>query len=345
LPQWAAAVPDSRFKPFVQYKGPFLIWMGLLMFMLRLGARRQLGFELDTDDALENINRLSRCRQENMAHHDTLDHYLGHVDPLDVHLFRHQMVYRLIRMRVVDHGKLLGYFLVALDGTGQLYFRQRHCEHCLTKVVDGQTQYYHHVLEAKLITPDGLAISIGSEFIQNDDPKATKQDCELKAFARLAGRLKKDYPQLRMCLLLDGLYANGPVMQTCEDNGWKYIITFKKGSLPSLWQEYLSLRRMIQQNRQRLESADGVRQTFAWVDGLEHADDQKRRHRVNALGCLECDGQDRTMFAWLTNFEITPRNVDELANHGGRCRWKIENEGFNIQKNGGFNLEIGRAHV
>jgi hypothetical protein len=28
-----------------------------------------------------------------------------------------------------------------------------------------------------------------------------------------------------------------------------------------------------------------------------------------------------------------------LANSGGRCRWKIENEGFNLQKNSGFNLE------
>ena len=32
-------------------------------------------------------------------------------------------------------------------------------------------------------------------------------------------------------------------------------------------------------------------------------------------------------------------NVDIIANQGGRLRWKIENEGFNIQKNGGFNLE------
>ena len=28
-----------------------------------------------------------------------------------------------------------------------------------------------------------------------------------------------------------------------------------------------------------------------------------------------------------------------MANRGGRCRWKSENEGFNNQKNGGFNLE------
>ena len=30
------------------------------------------------------------------------------------------------------------------------------------------------VLEAKLVTPEGLAISIGSEFIENSDPKAAK---------------------------------------------------------------------------------------------------------------------------------------------------------------------------
>lgn len=29
----------------------------------------------------------------------------------------------------------------------------------------------------------------------------------------------------------------------------------------------------------------------------------------------------------------------DLANRGARCRWKIENQGFNLQKNGGFNLE------
>jgi hypothetical protein len=38
-------------------------------------------------------------------------------------------------------------------------------------------------------------------------------------------------------------------------------------------------------------------------------------------------------------FIPTARNVDTLADQAGRLRWKIENEGFNIQKNGGFNLQ------
>ena len=52
------------------------------------------------------------------------------------------------------------------------------------------------------------------------------------------------------------------------------------------------------------------------------------------------EGQLRTTkFKWVTNFHPTTKNVQELAANGGRIRWKIENEGFNVQKNGGFELE------
>jgi len=338
MKSWLVGVPDSRFQPFVEYPGSFLLWAGLLLYILRLGARRQLRFELDSPQALENLNRLSGCAQRTMAHPDTLNHYLGHVDPEDLGGLRRAMVYRLIRMKVLDHARLLGHFLVVLDGTGQLFFNRRHCDHCLTKVVDGKSQYFHHVLEAKLVSPGGLAISIGSEFIENVDPKASKQDCQIKAFYRLAERLKKDFPQLRLCLCLDGLYAKGPVLQTCRDNGWKYFITFKKGSLPGLWKDYLSLRRLSAPNRRKERHGD-KEQIFAWVEGMEHIDEQKRLHRVNAFQCIERHGSKRTRFVWLTNFQVSGHTIASLGNRGGRCRWKIENEGFNIQKNGGFGLE------
>jgi len=37
-------------------------------------------------------------------------------------------------------------------------------------------------------------------------------------------------------------------------------------------------------------------------------------------------------------------NVTELSNEGGRLRCKIENEGFNVQKNGGYALEHIYTH-
>ena len=322
------------------YESRFLLWMGMLLFLLKMGARRQLDFELDSPEALANLNRLSGCDQSDVAHHDTLDHYLGHVEPAEISAkIRHRMVHHMIRMKALDSERVMGHFMIGVDGTQELSFPERHCEYCLERTNGSKTLYYHNVLEAKLLTSKGLAISVGTEFIENTDPEATKQDCELKAFTRLAAQLKRDFPQLRLCLSLDALYANGNVMDICRQNDWRYIITFKKGSLPAVWQEYQTLLELCPQNRKVYHPSPNCRQELAWVHDLEYIDDQGRQQQFHAFQCQEQDGDDRRFFAWLTNFSVWVQNVAGLANRGGRLRWKIENEGFNTQKNGGVNLE------
>ena len=44
-------------------------------------------------------------------------------------------------------------------------------------------------------------------------------------------------------------------------------------------------------------------------------------------------------FVWLTNLHLCANNVENIANKGGRLRWKIENEGFNVQKNNGYEMQ------
>jgi hypothetical protein len=339
LRPWMDALHDPRDPNRITYPARCLTWTGLLVFLLKLGSRRQIRFELDSPTALENLNRLAGCRQDRVPHGDTLNYLLGRLAPGELAGLRRRMVNRLIRMKVLDGGRLLGHFLLGVDGTGQLTFHERHCPHCLERTVGGQTQYYHHVLEAKLVTPEGLAISIGTEFIENADPRASKQDCELKAFTRLAKQLHKDFPQLRLCLLLDALYANGPVFDLCKQYRWKYIVTFKEGGLPALWTEYEALRGLQPENRRTETPAEGVCQTFAWVPDLPYTDSDGRTHWLGALECREERGDQATRFAWLTNFRVDPNTVTALGNRGGRLRWTIENEGFNIQKNGGFALE------
>lgn len=41
---------------------------------------------------------------------------------------------------------------------------------------------------------------------------------------------------------------------------------------------------------------------------------------------------------WIVSFKISERNIKELI-YFGRQRWRIENEGFNMQKNGTFDIE------
>ncbi|MBN2035387.1 MAG: hypothetical protein JW768_01475, partial [Chitinispirillaceae bacterium] len=55
-----------------------------------------------------------------------------------------------------------------------------------------------------------------------------KQDCELKAFKRLAPQIKAMFPLLRICLLCDSLYAAATIMDICKQYGWAFCISFKE---------------------------------------------------------------------------------------------------------------------
>ena len=42
-------------------------------------------------------------------------------------------------------------------------------------------------------------------------------------------------------------------------------------------------------------------------------------------------------FRWVSNLKVTKQNIEEMINAGRGC-WKIENEGFNNQKNGLYRI-------
>ena len=103
----------------------------------------------------------------------------------------------LIEQKMLRKFRFLGKFhLVAVDATGTATFDHKHCDQCLTKTSKtGVVTYFHYVLEAKIVTTTGLSISLASEFIENDpDRDYEKQDCEQKAFKRIAKKIKKHFP-------------------------------------------------------------------------------------------------------------------------------------------------------
>jgi hypothetical protein len=271
---------------------------------------------------------------DTLPHGDTLNYLLRGTDPQSIRELRRLAIHSLIRKRVLEPYRLRGiYYPVAIDGTWQLTFATRHCDHCLTQTHDEKTTYYHPVLEAKLALDNGLALSIGTAFIENERPDVSKQDCELKAFFRLAAQLKTDFPQLRICLLLDGLYAAEPVFDLCERYHWAYLITFKEGSMPAVFAEFEALKKLAPNQTLRAHQQNR-RQTFRWVNDIAY-----EHHRLNALECTEETPEGTKRFVWLSSWLLNAAHVEELANQGARRRWTIENQGFNVQKNGGYHLE------
>lgn len=346
---WLDRLPDSRAQEACTYHRRFLAWWGLQLYLLQLGSRRQLDFELRDagSPVLANLNRLAQTTQITLPVHDTLDHFIGHVRLAGWEQLRNRCVQRLLRMKALDAARLLGQPVLLLDATGLLCFHQRHCPECLTQRHGAQTLYFHHVLEAKLLGPGGVVVSLGSEFIENGDAadargrgaEAIKQDCELKAAQRLLPRIKKDYPQLRFVLAVDNLYACGTLFALAQELDWSFVATFKEGRTPALWRDYQALLPLCPGNTLRRTWDDRV-QEFRWVKDLCYEDSEGRSWRLNALECTEQtkDGP-RHYFAWLTPLPVGRKTVEAIAQKGGRYRWKIENEGFNRQKNSGLNLE------
>lgn len=320
------------------------------MFACRLGARRQIGLLLRTAAAAQSMRTVFGV--DKVAHGDAVDNVVCALAPAEMQEVVTSMTETLIRKKVLYSQRLLErYYCVAIDGTGTVTYGERHCAHCLTRTHNGKTTYFHNVLEAKLITPSGFAFSLMSEFIVNPEPNPSKQDCELKAFYRMAKRLKQRFPKLPIVLLLDGLFACGPVFEICRNNRWKFIINLKDGSLPSVNEEFHALCRSNPANQLRRTTGANsrIRQHYRWVNDIDYIDNDKREHRLAVFECRETKpdkgGEKKTTtFRWVTNFAVEKTNVITLADQGGRLRWKIENEGFNTQKTGGYELEHAYTH-
>jgi hypothetical protein len=351
LNSWLGRLPDTRDPDSCTYATTFLAWWGIHLYLLQLGSRRQLDFELRDGGApvLANFNRLAETQQTTLPVQDTLDHFLEHVALTGWERLRTQMVQRLLRMKALDAARLHGRPVLLIDATGLLCFHRRHCSDCLVQRHGTKTLYLHQVLEAKLLGPAGVVVSLGSEFIDNADAgdrrgknaEQIKQDCELKALARLLPRIKKAYPQLHFVLALDSLYGCGTVFALAKQFGWSFVVTFKEGRTPALWREFRALLPECPENVVKRQWKGDYDQEFRWVRQLDYEDSEGRSWKLNALECTETTTTtgEQQYFAWLTDLSLGVKTVEEIAQKGGRYRWKVENEGFNRQKNSGLNLE------
>jgi hypothetical protein len=340
-----AHVTDPRDPLKITYPLASLAFAGMTMFLFRLQARRQIGLLLRNGPSIRKFQALFDV--ERFPHGDTLDGTFSNLEVDQIQAVVSGMTETLIRKKVLYSYRVLGiYFIVAVDGTGTVNFDHRHCPHCLTRTHNGKTLYYHPVLEAKLLTSNGFAFSLMTEFIENPVQKETKQDCELKAFYRLAERLKIRFPRLPILLSLDGLFAGGPTFDLCRRYGWKFMIVLTDDDLPSVNEEFEALSKLQPENRLIWHTGKQahIKQAFRWADDIAYADSEKKQHTVSVIECLETkpdkEGQKKTTkFKWVTNCRVSCKKVTTLSNDGGRIRWKIENEGFNVQKTGGYELE------
>jgi hypothetical protein len=314
------------------------------------GALFMYIFKETSRNAYNNDRRESCFRKNffkyfkiNLPHGDAYDDVLRVLPPEELESLKAQLVSSLIEQKMFRKFRFLGKFhLIAVDATGMATFEQKHCDHCLTKTSKtGVVTYFHYVLEAKIVTATGLSISLASEFIENDPGRDyEKQDCEQKAFVRLAAKIKKYFPRLPICILGDGLYPNNTVFDICAKNDWKFIITLKDGNIKT-FQTEVDLLKVTAIRRSVCRANKTTRTTleYAFLNDIEYSGRYFSWVECNEI-IVNTKGITKSChrFVYITNVTQDHQKVIETADNG-RLRWKIENEGFNSQKNLGYALE------
>ena len=343
LASWLEEGRDPRQSGRTVFPMKVLLLLGVLMFLSHTGSRNH--FNDNLRDALEMARTLARilgCEVEALPHVDTLEKVLRSVQPDTLETLLAQIIRRLIRMKALDDWRVGGRFLLAIDGTGLFSFRQRHCEHCIeTRHESGAITYSHKVLVAFIVSDNGYALPIACEFIENPGAVYVKQDCEIKAFHRLEPKLKRLYPQTSFWLLLDALYADQNVMRCALRNGWNFAITFMDSDMPALWAEAQRLLALVPQQcgTNILPKDEGSREV-RWINRLDY---EGMQLSVVFQADKDTSGVIVRQFAHVTARSIESDNVWKVA-AAARLRWRCENEGFNVLKNGGFALEHVYSH-
>lgn len=365
--EWLKGLTDIRNQDLIIYERETIFWAGLISILSQRQARMQISHQMRTKMFCENLKQF--CGQEGLKsvpHGDTVEYLTMRMKVEELEDLQVKMMRSLFRARVLERYRLLNkWHTVAIDAVHIHSFDYAHCENCLvTKDTGGQTRWFHMKLQASLVTPTGLCLPMASEWIENE-PTYDKQDCELRAFYRLIKKLRRLYSQLPMCILLDGLYALQPVFAALKEERMQYIVVFKEGRMSYIYPWVMDIQRQCGQDNvleqtQAIEIEDRqprnheqrlirskpqnkkrtvTQETrYTWMTGIEFSED---RSLFNIMTCKEMVDEEKICdYVWLVSDELglNEDTVKPLTQRG-RCRWKIENEGINTQKNGGYHLE------
>jgi len=361
-----AKIEDPRNPKKIKHKMTVLLIYGILCFAFQMASRREATREMTRPMFMANLRRLFP-ELEDLPHHDTLARILEQIEVSEIEQAHLDMIRQLIRGKKFLNYLIAGCYPIAIDGTQKFKRSSLWDEECLERNVrtkkkgeedreepDEKKQYYVYVLEANLAFQNGMVIPLLSEVLSytEGDNKKNKQDCEQRAFKRLAERLKKAFSHLPIMVLLDGLYPNGPVMEICRKHNWDFMIVLQDDSLPSVWEEIKELQPLQKENRLRRTWGNRT-QIFRWVSDIDYryvcpTTRKEKQQLVHAVICEESWEEiapDSTEVAtktsrhvWISSEPLHKRTVHERCNLGARHRWGIES-GILVEKHQGYEYE------
>lgn len=347
-------IKDPRNPKKTKHKIATLMIYGILTFIFHISSGREVNREMTRPMFWKNLIFFFP-ELESLPHYDTLKRLLSEIDVNEIESIHVELVRGMIRNKKFLRYLINNCYPISIDGTQKFCRKQLWAEECqqrkINKKDESELQYYVYILEANLTFYDGMTIPLMSEFLSytEGDTDNNKQDCELKAFYRLAKRLKSQFPSLKIMILLDGLYAKGPVIEICRANKWEFMIVLKDDALPSVMSEFNVLSELEEDNTSSYVWG-GRKQQFKWVNKIEYyfGPNEKKMQRLHVVECREKwkevdkkSGEiveNNSRHVWISSNSLNRRNLHERCNLGARHRWGIE-VSMLVEKHHGYQYE------
>ena len=330
---------DTRNQSYITYDLKICLLVRILALCSGIQSMNGIGRDFNTDETIQNINRILNENYIELPHKDTLSNVVNELKYEELENIQTYMIRTLIRSKMLDKYRYNGMFHVVIDGTGLYSTSINLGENAITKIYNEGTDeeyklYSYYVLEAKIICGN-IAFSLATEFVENEtyeDEKGNvirkfdKQDCELKASYRLVEKIKKRFPKLPIIISGDALYMGRPFLKKCDEYGFEYIIRYKEDTASTIKKDF-----------DKFHIIDGH---YKYQNDIIYGEaENKIYYTVNVISYDEFDDESEktTNFSYITSLKITNENKEGILNLG-RKRWKIENKGFREQKSGVLNI-------
>lgn len=229
------------------------------------------------------------------------------------------------------------------------------CPFCLKRTRENTFWYNHTVLIVSFVSPGGFKLPIyvhpiRAEAVKDKESSSDdvhKQQCELSAFKIVSRIIKSRFPKLKICLLLDSLYANGPVFDICEELKFNYYIVRENGSMKTVGEDCNGLMKFpdhMKNNHlfERFHDGKGnfIERTYNFFNNIDYHGKkiniirfEEMRHSCSKSGEAEVE---ITCWEWIVKEEITKKNVVKKSARA-RLRWEEEDQ-FNTAECRGFNM-------
>ena len=348
-----AKIPDPRRAKSVKHKITVLMIFGLLAFIFRLSSRREMNRELTSPLIFEHLHKLFP-EIDSIPHADTLARLLEDINPKQIEAVHISLIKDLIRKKKFKKLLIQGCVPITIDGTQKLYRNgllqdSRWCERSVGNPEAERKQQYIYTIEANITLKNGLSIPLMTEYLQRENNQLLqdhgKQDSETTAFERLATRVKKYFPRLKIILFMDAMFATQSVMGIIHDKHWQFIIRLPKRKLTDF------ARRLNKTKKLSFSIPDQLyyrrrKQEFFWQNNITYG--YEWQLNIHLAGCLEryFDVDNKTgaiierfsEHAWISSIRVNIDNVHELFNLGARKKELIE-DSINTEKNRGYHYK------